>query len=183
MALNVTLRVSAIRLASKSVLRSLTVADAMETERPILLLVIKGGAVLVTLVERKSRLSLMGLSINKTAQAVKDVIVKLLASLSSCVRTLTYDNGSEFAQHEVINEFLNCKSYFCHPFSSGERGTNENKNGLIRQYLPKKMSFNYISKGYIQWIIDKLNNRPRKCLKGRTPNEVFFAGNRIALAS
>ena len=143
----------------------------------------QGGAVLVTLVERKSRLSLMGLSINKTAQAVKDVIVKLLTSFSSCVHTLTYDNGSEFAKHEVINEALNCKSYFCHPFSSGERGTNENTNGLIRQYLPKRMSFNYISNGYIKWIIDKLNHRPRKCLNGRTPNEVFFAGNRIALTS
>ncbi len=143
----------------------------------------QGGAVLVTIVERKSRLSLMGLSINKSSQAVKDVIIKLLATYTSCVHTLTYDNGTEFAKHEAISEALNCKGYFCHPFSSGERGTNENTNGLIRQYLPKRSSFDYISCGYIQWIIDKLNNRPRKCLEGRTPNEVFFAGNRIALAS
>lgn len=143
----------------------------------------QGGAVLVTLVERKSRLSLMGLSINKTSLAVKDVIVKLLTSYSTYVHTLTYDNGSEFAKHETINEALNCKSYFCRPFSSGERGTNENTNGLIRQYLPKRMSFDCVSCGYIQWITDKLNDRPRKCLGGRTPHEVFFAGNRIALTS
>ena len=143
----------------------------------------QGGVVLVTVVERKSRLSLIGLSNNKTAQSVKEVIIKLLSSLSSCVHTLTYDNGPEFARHEEIDKALNSNGYFCHPFASGERGTNENTNGLIRQYLPKKSSFDTVSKGTIQWIVDKLNNRPRKCLGGRTPNEVFFAGNRIALTS
>jgi IS30 family transposase len=143
----------------------------------------QGGAVLVTVVERKSRLSVIGLSNNKTAQSVKEIIVKLLSSLSSCVHTLTYDNGPEFARHEEVDKALDSNGYFCHPFASGERGTNENTNGLIRQYLPKKSSFDSVSKGTVQWIADKLNNRPRKCLGGRTPNEVFFAGNRIALTS
>lgn len=142
----------------------------------------QGGAVLVTIVERKSKLSLMGLAINKTAQSVKEMIVKLLSAYAPAVHTLTYDNGPEFAKHKEIDQILRSKGYFCHPFSSGERGLNENTNGLIRQYLPKRMSFDNVSTGTIKWIIDKLNNRPRKALGGRTPNEVFFSGKRIALS-
>jgi IS30 family transposase len=143
----------------------------------------QGGKVLVTLVERKSKLSLIGLSINKTAEAVKGVIIGLLSSLSSCVHTLTYDNGPEFAQHEAIDEALKSQGYFAHPYASWERGLNENTNGLIRQYLPKKMSFDDVTEEKIQWIMGRLNNRPRKALKGQTPNEVFYADERIALAS
>lgn len=143
----------------------------------------QGGSVLVTLVERKSKLSLMALSINKKAQTVKDTIITLLASLSSCVHTLTYDNGPEFAQHEAIDKALDSQGYFAHPFCSGERGLSENTNGLIRQYLPKKSSFDQTPAKKIQMIMDRLNNRPRKALNGRTPNEVFFSGKRIALAT
>jgi len=143
----------------------------------------QGGKVLVTLVERKSKLSLIGLSINKTAKAVKDVIIGLLASLSSYVHTLTYDNGPEFAEHEAIDKALKSQGYFAHPYSSWERGLSENTNGLIRQYLPKKMSFDEVTEETIKWIMDRLNNRPRKALKGRTPNEVFYADERIALTS
>ena len=143
----------------------------------------QGGKVLVTLVERKSTLSLIGLSINKTAEPVKDVILGLLSSLSSCVHTLTYDNGPEFAEHEAIDEALKSQGYFAHPYASWERGLSENTNGLIRQYLPKKMSFDEVPEEKIQWIMDRLNNRPRKALQGQTPNEVFFADERIALAS
>lgn len=143
----------------------------------------QGGAVLVTLVERKSKLSLMGLTTNKTAHAVKDMLIRLLSSLSTCVYTLTYDNGPEFAQHEAVDNALGSQAYFAHPFASGERGLSENTNGLIRQYLPKKSSFDNTTPGRIKWIMDKLNNRPRKALNGRTPNEVFFSGKRIALTS
>jgi IS30 family transposase len=143
----------------------------------------QGGKVLVTLVERKSKLSLIGLSINKTAEAVKDVIIRLLSSLSSCVKTLTYDNGPEFAEHEAIDVALKSQGYFAHPYASWERGLSENTNGLIRQYLPKRMSFDDVSDEKIQWIMDRLNNRPRKALQGMTPNEVFYTGERIAFAS
>ena len=143
----------------------------------------QGGKVLVTLVERKSKLSLIALSVNKTAKAVKDTLVALLKSLSSYVHTLTYDNGPEFAQHEMIDKELNSQGYFAHPFCSGERGLSENTNGLIRQYLPKKSSFDDTPQTKIQFIMDRLNNRPRKALNGRTPNEVFFSGKRIALAT
>lgn len=143
----------------------------------------QGGKVLVTLVERKSKLSLMALSVNKTAVAVKDTLIALMKSLSSCVHTLTYDNGPEFALHEAIDKELKSQGYFAHPFCSGERGLSENTNGLIRQYLPKKSSFDHISQTTIQFIMERLNNRPRKALNGRTPNEVFFSGKRIALAT
>jgi IS30 family transposase len=143
----------------------------------------QGGAVLVTLVERKSKLSVMGLSINKTAQAVKETLIRLLDRLSCCVHTLTYDNGPEFAQHEAVDEALDSQGYFAHPFCSGERGLSENTNGLIRQYLPKRSSFDETPDTKIQWIMERLNNRPRKALNGKTPNEVFFSGSRIALAT
>ena len=143
----------------------------------------QGGKVLVTLVERKSKLSFIGLSVNKTAEAVKNVIIDLLSSLSSCVKTLTYDNGPEFAKHEAIDVALESQGYFAHPYASWERGLNENTNGLIRQYLPKKMSFDDVSEEKIQWIMGRLNNRPRKALQGQTPNEVFYTDERIAFAS
>lgn len=143
----------------------------------------QGGKVLVTLVERKSKLSLIGLSMNKTAEAVKDVIVGLLSSLSSYIHTLTYDNGPEFAEHEKIDKALQTQGYFAHPYASWERGLNENTNGLIRQYLPKRTSFDDVPEERIKWIMDRLNNRPRKTLQGKTPNEVFFTDERIALTS
>ena len=143
----------------------------------------QGGAVLVTLVERKSKLCLIGWSENKKSEPVKEVIIELLASFSAYVHTLTYDNGPEFAKHKEVDEALKSQGYFAHPFCSGERGLNENTNGLIRQYLPKRTNFDDLTKGGVQWIIDKLNNRPRKALDGKTPNEVFFSGKRIALGS
>ena len=143
----------------------------------------QGGHVLVTLVERKSKLSLIALSINKKAHEVKDTIITLLSSLSSYVHTLTYDNGPEFAQHKAVDKALNSQGYFAHPYCSGERGLSENTNGLIRQYLPKRMSFDRVSEQKIQKIMNRLNNRPRKALNGRTPNEVFFSGKRIALTT
>ena len=143
----------------------------------------QGGKVLVTLVERKSKLSFIGLSENKKAKSVKAVILELLKSLASGVHTLTYDNGPEFSEHKSIDKALKTQGYFADPYSSWQRGLNENTNGLIRQYLPKKMSFDYIDSKYIQWIMDRLNNRPRKALNGMTPNEVFYTEERIAFAS
>lgn len=142
-----------------------------------------GGKVLVTLVERKSKLSFIGLSENKSAKSVKEVIINLLLSLSSTIKTLTYDNGPEFAEHEAIDEALKTQGYFADPYASWQRGLNENTNGLIRQYLPKKTSFDNLTQETIEWIMNRLNNRPRKTLGGMTPNEVFFSGERIAFTS
>lgn len=143
----------------------------------------QGGKVLVTLVERKSKLSLIGLANNKTAQAVKNTLVGLLRSISSRVHSLTYDNGPEFAEHKEIDKVLRSKAYFARPYCSGDRGLSENTNGLIRQYLPKGISFDEIPEKILICIMDRLNNRPRKTLNFRTPNELFFSQTKIALGS
>jgi IS30 family transposase len=143
-----------------------------------------GGSVLVTLAERKSLLSLIALAPDKSAKSVKEAMLSLLVPLAEQVHTVTYDNGKEFAYHLEVAECLNAKGYFAHPYHSWERGLNENTNGLIRQYLPKGTSFDSLSQKDIQRIMDKLNNRPRKCLGIKTPNQVFFGINPpVALAS
>jgi len=143
-----------------------------------------GGAVLVTLAERKTRQSILALSPDKSAKAVKKAIIGALQPHAAHVHTITYDNGKEFAHHTEIADALDAKGYFAHPYHSWERGLNENMNGLIRQYLPKGKSFDSLTQDDIQCIMDKLNNRPRKCLGYKTPNQVFFGINPpVALAS
>ncbi len=129
---------------------------------------------LVTLVERKSKLTLIAKVVRKTAQNVAEAIVTLLSTLKPWVHTLTSDNGREFAQHVFIAKKLKAKFYFAHPYASWERGLNENTNGLIRQYFPKKHDFTTITEAQVEHVMDKLNNRPRKTLGFKTPNEVFF---------
>ena len=98
------------------------------------------------------------------------------------MHTITADNGKEFAGHEEIAVALNAKVYFAHPYSSWERGLNENTNGLIRQYVPKGSSFADVTNITAKKIMNKLNNRPRKSLGYKTPNEYLFerTGYRIA---
>jgi IS30 family transposase len=129
---------------------------------------------LVTINERKSR-SLIGHVTRKTAQAVSDAMVSLLMPFADLVHTLTTDNGKKFAQHECIASELGADFFFAHPYGSWERCANENMNGLIRQFFPKKMSFDSITPEEITFAVNKLNHRPRKCLGFRTPHEVFMA--------
>jgi IS30 family transposase len=129
---------------------------------------------LVSLTERKARLTIIAKVERKTADQVATTIVRLLNPYVENVHTLTSDNGKEFAQHKNIAKSLKADFYFAHPYSSWERGTNENMNGLIRQYFPKNCDFRTITEEEIQFAMDRLNNRPRKCLGYRTPNEVFF---------
>ena len=96
-----------------------------------------------------------------------------MKSYVGSVFTITSDNGFEFAYHEKISNQLNAEFYFAHPYSSWERGLNENTNGLIRQYFKKGSDFNNITEQDLQVIMDKLNNRPRKTLGYKTPNEIF----------
>ena len=128
---------------------------------------------MVTLTERKSRFTLLGKVTHRTAQEVENQIHKLLQPVSNQVYTLTSDRGKEFANHQHLAETLNLKFYFAHPYAAWERGTNENTNGLIRQYFPKKHDFQTISKNQIQQVMHKLNLRPRKTLRFKTPFEVF----------
>lgn len=129
---------------------------------------------LVTLVERKSRLTLIAKVTHKTAEAVTAAIIRLLKPFAHWVHTLTADNGREFMHHEKIAKALKAKFYFAHPYASWERGLNENTNGLIRQYFSKKHDFRTITQKKINHVMDRLNNRPRKCLGIKTPNQVFF---------
>lgn len=139
---------------------------------------------IVSLTERKSRYTLIRKVKRKTAEAVSKTIIHLLRPLSGRVKTLTSDNGKEFAEHKAIANALNAKFYFAHPYASWERGLNENTNGLIRQYFPKNRDFTTITQKEINHVMDKLNNRPRKCLGIKTPNQVLLGINpAVALAS
>jgi IS30 family transposase len=139
---------------------------------------------IVSLTERKSRYTLIQKVERKTAQCVSKAIIKLLSPISDQVLTLTSDNGKEFADHKNIANKLNAKFYFAHPYASWERGLNENTNGLIRQYFPKNRDFTTITQKEINQAMIKLNNRPRKCLGIKTPNQVFLGFNPpVALAN
>ena len=129
---------------------------------------------LVSLTERKSRLTLLSKVKQKSADLVARSVQNLLEPIASKVFTLTSDNGKEFARHQEISAALQANFYFAHPYASWERGLNENTNGLIRQYFPKKHDFTTITERAISMVMTKLNNRPRKCLGFKTPNEVFF---------
>lgn len=139
---------------------------------------------LVSLCDRKSRLTMIGKVSHKSADAVSKATVRLLRSLPGRIHTLTSDNGREFASHHSIARALGAKFYFAHPYASWERGSNENSNGLIRQYFPKRTDFSTLTKRDLRAVMDKLNNRPRKCLGMKTPNQVFFGIKpTVALAS
>ena len=129
----------------------------------------------VTLAERKSLYTVMPRRvIHRTAEAVRDAVTELLAPFVDYVHTVTYDNGREFADHEGMASDLEADIYFAHPYSSWERGINENTNGLIRQYFPKNRNLTTVTNKEIKHAMDKLNYRPKKTLGYRTPYEVFF---------
>lgn len=129
---------------------------------------------MLTLTERKSRFTLLGKLPRRTARAVRQRVCQVLLPVKGKVHSLTSDHGKEFADHERIAETLQLKFYFAHPYAAWERGTNENTNGLLRQYFPKKSNFKSISQRKIEQTISKLNFRPRKTLRFKTPFEVFY---------
>jgi len=137
---------------------------------------------LVTLTERKSRFTLLGKVPQRTAQAVQNQIEQLLLPVKDMAHTLTSDHGKEFANHEQIAELLQLNFYFAHPYAAWERGTNENTNGLLRQYFPKKQDLQSISDQEIEQAMLRLNFRPRKALRFKTPSEVFYQTS-VALTS
>ena len=130
------------------------------------------GAI-VTLDERKTKLRLAIPLPGKKAKAVKQAMISALKPLKNFVKTMTYDNGKEFVEHEAVAKVLKCDSYFATPYHSWERGQNENANGLLRQYFPKSMELDNVSEQEVIIAVDKLNSRPRKCLDYRTPYEAF----------
>lgn len=133
-----------------------------------------GKAVIVSLVERRSRLTRLAKASCRKAGEVEKALTHALEPLVDRVHTVTCDNGSEFARHASLSTSLKALFFFAHPYASWERGLNENTNGLVRQYFPKGTDLTNITDEEIQTVMDKLNTRPRKTLGYRTPNEAFF---------
>lgn len=130
---------------------------------------------ILTVVERKAGLLFMARLQRPTAQETADKLIRLLFPLARAgyVKSITSDNGKQFAGHQKISSSLGAEFYFARPYHSWERGTNENTNGLIRQYIPKKSNFDNYSDEDLLKIQAKLNSRPRKRLGYLTPNEIF----------
>jgi len=137
---------------------------------------------IVSLVERKSGYAVLAKVTHKTANLVANAIMDRLRPLAGHVKTLTYDNGKEFAEHALIDQALGSTSYFADPYSSWQRGSNENLNGLIRQYIPKSRPLETVTDAELAKIENLLNHRPRKRLGFKTPHEVFTKSfNPVAL--
>lgn len=140
--------------------------DTMESQ--------KSPPVLNSLTERKSRFLLLTKLDRKAAGETKRAIVGRLAGLPPALRrTITLDNGTENTLHEEITAEIGARCYFARPYASWQRGTNEQTNGMVRWYLPKGTDFRNITEEEIMAVESRINNRPRKCLKYKTPLEVF----------
>lgn len=132
---------------------------------------------ILTHVERKSGFLLADLLMKKTASAVKEKAVERFKGIAEDKKhTITYDNGIEFSEHEMIERDSAMKIYFAYPYHSWERGTNENTNGLLRQFFPKKSMFATLTQEVVDSVAELINNRPRKRLGYFTPHEVFVEG-------
>lgn len=135
---------------------------------------IQGGAgsgFLLSVYERKSRIGRLHRLPDKSSAETMKAIVTVLYGLK--VSSITYDNGLEFARHELVNELLECESYFCKPYRSWEKGGVENYNGLVRQYFPKGHDFTTITPERLQEVENEINNRPRNVLAYQSPNDLL----------
>jgi IS30 family transposase len=127
-----------------------------------------------TLVERTTRTTILIPVKNKEAEIVAKAFAKEVRKLPRQMKlTMTYDQGREMAKHKLFTNITGIKVYFAHPRSPWERGTNENTNGLIRQFFPKGTDFNKVSRYEVKKVQDLLNGRPRQVLDFRKPYEVF----------
>lgn len=129
---------------------------------------------LCTIVERKTQYIRIIKLDSKHAQPLAERVSSALCDIKSKLHSITFDNGLECAAHQYIAKALTVQTYFAHPYASWERGLNERINGLIRQYFPKGTDFNSVSEEEIKRVEEALNNRPRKSLVYKTPNELFL---------
>jgi transposase, IS30 family len=135
-----------------------------------------GKGAILTLTERKTDFLLMKkLKDGKQAKELANTAIRMLFAYRNTVHTITSDNGTEFAEHELIAEKLKASFYFAHPYSSWERGLNEYTNKLIRQYVIKGSNFDLYDDKFIQLVQNKLNRRPREKLNFQTPSKIFYA--------
>jgi len=130
---------------------------------------------IVSLVERKSGYAVLKKVSKKTSELFRSAIIKGLKPISEKIKTITFDNGLAFSQHAKIDKAHKSKSYFADPFLSWQRGSNENLDGLVRQYIPKNRPLLSVTHDELEMIQDRFNNRPSKRLGFKTPNEVFQA--------
>lgn len=130
-----------------------------------------GKGLLVSLVDRKSRFVRIGLLKSRSAELTREVVERLLGGLP--VKSISFDNGSEFSQFHQLEKALDTLVYFAEPHKPWQRGTNENTNDLIRFFFPKGFDFHTVTDEDVQAVEDLLNDRPRKCLGWKTPREVF----------
>ncbi len=128
---------------------------------------------IVTIVERLSRYTAIIKVSSKEADVVAKAIIDRMSQESLPIYSITGDNGTEFSNHKPIAQGLGVDFYFTHPYSSWEKGTNENTNGLIRQYFPKGTDFSNISESLLKDVEQALNDRQRKNLKYKTPSEII----------
>ena len=128
---------------------------------------------ILTLVDRVSKFLLIDFVEHKDSSSISEAVVKLLNPFRKLVLTITSDNGKEFADHEKIAEKLATKFYFADTYASWQRGLNENTNGLLRQYFPKKSNFISISLDKLKAAQNKINHRPRKTLNFHSPFDIF----------
>ena len=135
---------------------------------------------LLTLVERKTLYTVIVKLEGKNAQALAEAAIMALHPMREKIHTITFDNGLEFAAHEQMAMALEATIYFAHPYASWERGTNENMNGLIRQYFPKGMGLSKVTQQEIDFAMERLNNRPRASRNFKSPNELLW-GRRVDL--
>ena len=141
----------------------------------------KGSSVLQVLVERQTRFTRIAKVHSKTSLASRLALSGMLRPLPAAFRhSITYDNGPENTEHYLLNREFGTSSYFCQPYHSWEKGTVENTNGLIRRFFPKRTNFDSISESQIKHVEAWLNQRPRKCLKFKSPAESFIPS--VALA-
>ena len=132
------------------------------------------GAI-VTLIERSTNMLFMRkLKKGKNAKELARTVIHLLSPFKEHVKSITTDNGTEFAYHEMIGKSLGVTIYFADPYASWQKGAIENANGLIRQYVPKTETFEHVSHQQITKYSKKINIRPRKKLEFKTPHECFY---------
>jgi IS30 family transposase len=129
---------------------------------------------LVTLVERKSKYTVLQGIQHKTAAAVRTAVARGLRPHKTRVQTITYDNGRAFSDHTGMAQDLEARIYFAHPYASWERGVNENTNGIIRQFFPKDHDLIWVTDQQLATVMATLNHRPGKTLGYCTPHEVSF---------
>lgn len=134
----------------------------------------------VTLVERVSKAFLTKRVKNKKKETVSRAILQLLKPYKSMVKTITFDNGGEFADHQRIAKVMKCEIYFAKPYHSWQRGLNENTNGLLRRYCPKGKKISQFTEQQIKLMQSMINIRPRKTLNYLNPCE-FLMGKRVSL--